>query len=149
MEKIRIAQGGNGLWLAIFEFYIMAGLVHLISMAIPDMKISKSQLDTSWKNEDPRNLWRRGSSYDSDWISFSNFFSYTLLNAGGFIFVQLVLHKRRKPWLGHDGNRFDLFVTVLMLSPLLFFTSVLVTWRSRHAIDELSCTTEEIEELSC
>ena len=94
MEKIRIAQGGNGLWLALFEFYIMAGLVHLISMAIPDMKISKSQLDTSWKNEDPRNLWRRGSSYDSDWISFSNFFTYTLLNAGGFIFVQLVLHKR-------------------------------------------------------
>ena len=63
--------------------------------------------------------------------------------------MQLVFHRREKPWLGHDGNRFDLFVTLLMLSPLLFFTSVLVTWRSRHAIDQLSCTSAEIEELSC
>ena len=120
-----------------FEFYLIAAVIHLVSMAIPDMRISRSQLDTKWKNEDPRNLWKRGSSYDSDWISFSNFFTYTLLNAGGFIFVQLVLHKRQKPWLGHDGNRFDLFAVILMLTPVLFFSSVLVTWRSRHALDQL------------
>ena len=40
--KLQLAKGAGGLALAIFEFYLLAGLIHLLSMAIPDMKISRS-----------------------------------------------------------------------------------------------------------
>ena len=53
-------------------------------------------------------------------------------------------------WLtGSDGNLFDLFAVIMIISPLVFFSSVIVTWRSRHAIDEIICTDAQIKAFDC
>ena len=71
------------------------------------------------------------------------------MNAFGFFFVQAVTLQRRAWWTGINGNKYDLFAILFFLSPLLFFGSVIVTWRSRHSVDELICSEAEILAYHC
>ncbi len=90
----RLPDAGRLAW-SIFTFYLFSGLIHLVSWAIPDLKIQQPVADTFWTPEDVHLLWIRGESYNSDWISMQNFFTYVAMNAVGFIFVQKVTQKQK------------------------------------------------------
>ena len=134
---------------SIFAFYILAGTFHIVSWVVPDIKINAPRAKTYKEAENVRLLWIRGDSYNSDWISMQNYFAYTVMNALGFFFVQAVTLQRRAWWTGFNGNKYDLFAILFFISPLLFFASVIVTWRSRHSVDELICSEAEILAYQC
>ena len=141
--------GGHRVLWSVLVFYVLAGFVHLISWAVPDMKINAPRATTYKEAENVRLLWIRGDSYNSDWISLQNYSCYTVMNAIGFFFVQAVTLGRSQWWTGFNGNKYDLFAILFVITPLLFFSSVIVTWRSRHSVDQLICDEVEIKAYDC
>lgn len=117
-------------------FFVIAGFIHLTSWAIPDIKTG---------DETVSSLYKRGDYYDSDWISFSNLVTYTAMNALGFIYICIITHNRRTGFYSTNMNRFDFFAATVILGPFVFMTSAIVTWRSRHSIDNLICSEDEME----
>ena len=112
-------------------FYMVAGLLHYWLAAIPDLKTEQ---------EDVRLFFKRGDSYDTDWLSIANFVTYTSMNALGFVYVNKVnLQVRYSVFRTLNQDNWDLFMTIFILSPIVYWSSVLMTWRSRHAIDQHVC----------
>ena len=109
-ENLDSTKQRDRLILHIMIFFVNAGIIHIVSWLIPDMKINLSRANTTREEEHPRTLWVRGDSYNTDWISMQNYFTYTLLNVMGFAYVQLATLSRDKWWTGFDGNKFDFYI---------------------------------------
>ena len=84
-------------------------------------------------------MWQRGNTYFTDWLPISNLVGYTLSNVLGFIFVNHVTLKRNSYVESQNRDAWDLFATVFVISPLLFYLSVLTTWHSAHSTDLIRC----------
>ena len=62
------------------------------------------------------------------------------MNALGFIYVNKVnLQREASVFRSDNDDNWDLFMTVFILAPINFWSSAIVTWRSRHAMDHSLC----------
>ena len=121
---------------AFVGFFALACLFHIAALWIPDIKTD---------DETVRLIWQRGETYDTDWLPVSNMITYTALNGLGFVYVNLILKNRRSGFISINQNRWDFTLLIMILSPLIFYTSTIMTWRSRHAVDKIVCAEDELE----
>ena len=120
-----------------FGFYLIAGVFHLFAWAIPDIQTDSGVV---------REIWKRGDSFDTDWIPISNLLTYSIMNGIGFAYVQIITRNRRSGFYSQNMNRWDFFILIMVVSPFVFYSSTLVTWCSRHAIDRLVCAEDDLAE---
>ena len=73
-------------------------------------------------------MWQRGNTYFTDWLPISNLLGYTVSNCLGFLFVNHVTLKRENLFVSQNNDAWDLFATVFIISPFMFYLSVLPTW---------------------
>ena len=90
-------------------------------------------------------MWQRGDTYFTDWIPTSNFIAYMLTNCIGFCYVNHVTLRRESFFKSQNNDSWDLFATCFIISPGMFFMSVIPTWHSKHSTDLLECPYSMLE----
>ena len=67
------------------------------------------------------------------------------MNALDFTYINIITHNRRTGFFSTNMNRWDFFAATAILGPFVFITTAIVTWRSRHSIDNLICGEDEFD----
>lgn len=110
-----------------YAYWLIIGLILAVcTFCVPDFKTRSISV---------ANAWRRGDTYYTDWLPLSNLVAYTLCNCVGFLYVNHVSLNRQEFFVSGRDKNIDLFLTVFIISPMMFFVSVLPTWCSTHSKD--------------
>ena len=78
----------------------------------------------------------------------TNLITYTILNIMGYAYIQVIVMNRPFKFQGPNQNKWDFFCLVTIVSPFVFYTSTIVTWRSKHSIDRSICSPDELDQCS-